>query len=160
MKWSILCFTVGLLLNSVSSFGEVYKWTDKQGRVHYGDKPPAHTQAEDLSDTLIINSFEGADVRPNEFFDAIEKTRSEEARTGEKHVVMYSTTWCGVCKKARRYFQEKNIPFKEYDVEKSARGKADYARMQGRGVPIILIGKQRMNGFNAPRFDQIYYAKP
>jgi len=28
--------------------------------------------------------------------------------------------------------------------------------MKGRGVPIILIGKKRMNGFNAARFKQVY----
>lgn len=31
---------VGLLLLSTASYGaSVYKWTDKNGRVHYGDKP-------------------------------------------------------------------------------------------------------------------------
>ncbi|WP_198147347.1 glutaredoxin family protein [Gilvimarinus polysaccharolyticus] len=32
-------------------------------------------------------------------------------------VVMYAS-WCGYCKKARRYFRANNIPFTEYDIEK------------------------------------------
>lgn len=69
---------------------------------------------------------------------------------------MYSTVWCGVCKKARRYFRANDIPFKEFDVETSERGRKDYARLNGRGVPIVLVGKYRMDGFNPGRFQQVY----
>lgn len=156
MKWPMVCLFISLSLAGVFSHGEVYKWVDAQGRVHYGDKPPASAKAEDISDKIIINSFEGTEVTANEFFDAVEETRAEEARNRPKRVVMYSTVWCGVCKKAKRYFQKNRIPFKEYDVEKSEKGKKDYAQMQGRGVPIILVGKTRMNGFSAQRFEQMY----
>lgn len=43
MKRNIQQFVSGLLFASlltVSMGAEVYKWTDKQGRVHYGDRPP------------------------------------------------------------------------------------------------------------------------
>ncbi|MDZ7661317.1 DUF4124 domain-containing protein [Thiohalophilus sp.] len=43
MKWNIQQLVSGLLLASllsVSMAAEVYKWTDEQGRVHYGDRPP------------------------------------------------------------------------------------------------------------------------
>lgn len=160
MKWSAACLFICLSLVSVCSHSEVFKWTDAQGRIHYGDKPPANSKAEDLSDKIIINSFEGAEVSPNEFLDAVEEARAEQAKNKKKRVVMYSTVWCGVCKRARRYFQQHNIPFREYDVETSEKGKRDYARMQGRGVPIILVGKQRMNGFSADRFQHMYQGTP
>ena len=48
------------------------------------------------------------------------------------------------------------ISFSEYDVETSAKGKADFARMKGQGVPIILVGEKRMNGFNPTRFKQLF----
>ncbi|MDR9436999.1 MAG: DUF4124 domain-containing protein [Thiohalophilus sp.] len=43
MKRKIQQLVSGLLLASllsVSMAADVYKWTDEQGRVHYGDKPP------------------------------------------------------------------------------------------------------------------------
>ncbi|MGD8407640.1 MAG: DUF4124 domain-containing protein [Thiohalophilus sp.] len=43
MKGKIQQHITGLLLGGllISTAGaEVYKWTDEQGRVHYGDKPP------------------------------------------------------------------------------------------------------------------------
>ena len=72
---------------------------------------------------------------------------------------MYSTSWCGYCKKAALHFRKNNIPFTEHDIEKSEQAAKEYKKLNGRGVPIILIGDQRMNGFNASAFDRIYNAK-
>jgi glutaredoxin len=69
---------------------------------------------------------------------------------------MYSTSWCGYCKKAAAHFRKKRIAFAEYDIEKTAKGKRDHKRLKGRGVPVILIGKKRMDGFSAKLFDSIY----
>lgn len=64
---------------------------------------------------------------------------------------MLSTAWCGVCKRARAWLTQNRIPFTEYDVEHDPKGQAEYRRLRGRGVPIILVGDQRMDGFNSAR---------
>lgn len=33
---------------SLASGAGVYKWVDEQGRVHYGERPPARTQAQEM----------------------------------------------------------------------------------------------------------------
>jgi len=71
-------------------------------------------------------------------------------------VVMYSTSWCGVCKKARRYFNAENIVFKEYDIEKSKRRRREYDQRGGNGVPLIVVGDEQMSGFSKSRFVQMY----
>ena len=68
----------------------------------------------------------------------------------DEDVVMYSTSWCPYCRKARRFFRQANIPYTEYDVEKSARAYEEYQRISGRGVPVIVIGDQVIQGFNKP----------
>jgi hypothetical protein len=43
--------TVLLLLlgwSSLASASGVYKWVDEQGRVHYGERPPARAQAQEM----------------------------------------------------------------------------------------------------------------
>jgi glutaredoxin len=72
---------------------------------------------------------------------------------------MYSTSWCGYCKKARKPFERNNIPYQEHDIEKSKKAAQEYKRLNGRGVPVILVGKRRMNGFSARTFDKIYCQK-
>ncbi len=71
-------------------------------------------------------------------------------------VVLYSAGWCGICKRARAYLRSHGIPFDEHDVETSAKGREDFVGLGGRGVPIILVGRRRMNGFSPDRFDQLY----
>ena len=44
--------------------------------------------------------------------------------------------------------RKNGIVFTEYDIEKSTKGRRDFESMKGRGVPIILVGDMRMNGFN------------
>lgn len=136
---SLIC-----LACSVAS-AEVYRWTDEDGRVHFGDKPPRDAETEQVE--IRINTYEAPQIvyQP-----------PEPKAAGRRPVVMYSASWCGVCKRAAAYFRDKGIPFTEYDVEQSAKGRADFKRLGGRGVPIILVGKARMNGFSAANFEQLY----
>ncbi len=145
-----------VLFVGLSAHGEIYKWTDEQGRVHFSDKAPEAGVVEPIGDQLIINSYQGSEVTTADFLDQRDAQRREKASLKRPPVVMYSAVWCGVCKCARQFFKANNIPFSEYDVETSAKGKKDFARLKGRGVPVILIGKKRMNGFDKPRFKQLY----
>ena len=132
-----------LLLSGAGLVGaaEVYSWRDADGRVHFGDRKPADTAARRI-DLPTVNSVGAVSVEPTAM--------------SSRKVTLYSAVWCGYCRKARAHFKREAIPFDEFDVETSAKGRADYARLQGRGVPIILVGQQRMNGFDPDRFAALY----
>ena len=70
-------------------------------------------------------------------------------------VVMYATSWCPYCAKARAYFARKGIAYVEYDIEKSAAVNAEFKRLGGRGVPLILVGKEKMSGFSERGLDAL-----
>jgi mycoredoxin len=63
-------------------------------------------------------------------------------------VVVYGTETCPYCIKTRAYLKERHIAFADIDVDKSDKGKRDFAELGGKGVPLILIGNRQMNGFN------------
>ena len=63
-------------------------------------------------------------------------------------VVLYATDWCGYCKKTREFFSQHNIAYVEYDIEKSAEGKAQYDRLRGSGIPLIVIRGDVMRGYD------------
>ncbi len=140
------------LVASPVSHGQLFKWVDEQGNVHYGDSPPEHANLKRI--TGKVSSYTSVSVEAFEY-DPGNITERKET----KSVVMYSTSWCGYCKKAALHFRKNNIPFTEYDIEKSEKAAKEYKKLNGRGVPIILIGDQRMNGFSAGSFDRIYYGK-
>ena len=52
---------------------------------------------------------------------------------------------------ALKYMDSEGIPYKEYDIDESSKGRRDYKKLNGKGVPIILVGDQRMNGFSPKR---------
>ena len=135
-----LLLTLLLALSATVLAGEIHRWTDSQGRVHYGDRPPGTAAAQPL------------ELQPN----VIESVRPAPAAAPGAEVVLYSTQRCGFCRKARAHFRARGIPFTEYDVETTERGARDFQRLGGRGVPIILIGDERMDGSSAPLFDRLY----
>ena len=73
------------------------------------------------------------------------------AELNQKHgsdVIMYSTSWCGYCKKARVMLNMQGIQYKEFDIEKSSEANAEMKSIGGHGVPVFLIQGQVIKGFN------------
>ncbi len=125
----------------------VYKWTDDQGRVHYSDAPPAKGQAEEVK--VRINSYTGPAV--------VSKAKGSPVASRQE-VLVYSTTWCGVCKTAKAYLDSKGVRYREVDVETDAGGREAFAKLGGRGVPLILVGERRMDGFDQRKLEEMLKA--
>jgi len=62
-------------------------------------------------------------------------------------VVMYTTSWCPYCERARRLFAAKGARFDEIDVESAPEKRAEMQACSGqRSVPQIFIGEQHVGG--------------
>lgn len=120
----------------------VYKWTDAQGRVHYSDSPPPDQKAAQVK--IKVNSISGP---------AVVSAFKAGSPAAKERVRLYTTSWCGYCKKAKAQLAARRVPFDEIDVETSDSGQREFASIGGRGVPVILVGDQRMDGFDAGRLD-------
>ena len=78
------------------------------------------------------------------------------APTRYKIVIMYSTSWCGWCKKAKKFMEEENIYYIEKDFDDRATRLQLYKKAKKlgydigklNGVPIFLIGRFIVVGFN------------
>lgn len=113
----------------------VYKWTDAQGRIHYSDSPPPAARTTQLR----LQTYSGP----------VQVSRAVGADSG---VTIYTTEWCGVCKRAKAFFQQNGVPFREWDVEKTEYGALKFKQLGGSGVPVITVGPEKMMGFDAGRF--------
>lgn len=139
--------TFVLLCFSLTANAEIFTWKDPSGKVHFGDKPPNNAKPKQVE--VEINSYTQVSIEPS-------NVTLSSLRSDTQSVVMYSTEWCRYCKMAREYFKAQRIPFKDHDIETSARAKKDYDALGGRGVPVILVGQSRMNGFSEAGFKNIY----
>jgi glutaredoxin len=63
-------------------------------------------------------------------------------------VQVYTTRSCGYCKLLRRYLAARGIAYAEYDIETNASARLAFEGSGGRGVPFVVIGAQRIHGFN------------
>jgi glutaredoxin len=129
------------LLAFAPAGAEIYRWTDAHGKTHYTDHKPAEDAAQS------VESFEG-DAKVS-FIDG---GPVGDAKT---EVRMFTTAWCSVCKRAKAYFKQRGTPFRELDIEASPSAKLEFERLGGHGVPVILVGKQRMDGFDARRMENL-----
>jgi len=68
--------------------------------------------------------------------------------------ILFSTTTCSWCRRAKKYFKENKVPFREINVERDAQAARDIARKTGQtGVPVIKIGSKWIVGFDKEKID-------
>lgn len=58
-----------------------------------------------------------------------------------QNITMYATTWCGVCRRAKRWFDAHAIPYESIDIETDEQAAAEVLRINGgmRSVPTIVF---------------------
>ena len=70
-------------------------------------------------------------------------------------VVMFSTSTCSWCRRAKRYFKEHRIPCKEINIERDPQAARDIVRKTGQtSVPMIKIGSSWIVGFDKERVER------
>lgn len=82
---------------------------------------------------------------------------NEEILQGKPDVIMLGTSWCPYCYQARRYLTSNNISYCEYDIERSAEGEKLFNEVKGQAIPVLLIGKYMINGFDETRLEQMLH---
>jgi len=62
-------------------------------------------------------------------------------------VIMYTTSWCPYCDRARKLLGSKNVTLQEIDVESAPEKRAEMRNRSGRtSVPQIFIGDHHVGG--------------
>lgn len=132
----------GLLLLAMATGAnaqEVFRWVDKNGKVHYGDMPPPPAevktvQTKKLSDSVI----EQDDV-------------SFAVTTAMKNnpVTLYANSCGETCTNAKALLAKRGIPFAEKNPESDAAAAAALKEKVGAlQVPTIVIGTNSLTGFD------------
>ena len=140
MKHIILlsgCFAV---MSSCAQAGELYRWVDARGKVHYGDMAPPEAdqvQVKKFSDTA-----------------APDAGLSYEARRAHQNfpVTLYVAPNCAeTCDRARELLKKRGIPFSEKSLKTQGEFDAFKALSGSDGVPTLSVGRNFLKGF---QFDQ------
>lgn len=133
-KLLILITISSLICVNINAAG-IQKWEDKNGKTYYGVQPPEGLKSTDVKGNVSAVSSSPAAVNK---------------------AILYSTSWCGFCKKARRFLQTNKIDFVEYDIEKDSLASAKFKQSGGQGVPFLVLGEQTIRGFTDQGYQRFF----
>jgi glutaredoxin-like YruB-family protein len=149
-----------ILLTPLFAHAELYQWTDENGVKHFSNIPPANDGGAIRQMKEIVGEDKADTNRLQETLelyrqngDQATANRQQPSRPSQR-VAMYTTPTCGYCHRAKAYFDKNGIRFSEYDITKSNKARSQFKALNGRGVPLIVIGDQRIFGFNKAAIDR------
>jgi glutaredoxin 3 len=70
-------------------------------------------------------------------------------------VTLYSTSQCSHCRQLKKLLQQHHVAHAEFDVQKSTRAMKEFQRLGARGVPVLLVGESRVDGFQPKKIEQL-----
>jgi glutaredoxin 3 len=72
-------------------------------------------------------------------------------------VIIYTTTWCGFCRMAKKYMDGLGIKYEEKDVERDQVAATEAVQKSGQmGVPVIDVNGTIILGFDRAHLDQAF----
>ncbi|WP_221046882.1 glutaredoxin family protein [Methylogaea oryzae] len=131
-----------LLLAGLPALADVYKWKDADGRTHYSDRAAGAVGAERM------HAQDGAAAGPPAIPAAQSAKPANPAEAVRQDVTLYTRPDCPYCKLAKADLRRRGVPYAERDIERSPRARKEFEAIGGRGVPILLVGSQRLDGYS------------
>ena len=132
-----LCVLATLAL-PLAAQTNVYRWTDKDGKVHFSDAPPP-ADAKDASQRRIG----GGDVEDTQL------PYATQMAVKRNPVTLYSGTDCGdPCVRGRELLARRGVPFTERDAQNNAAYQEELKKLIGSlDVPVLVVGEAKTKGY-------------
>ncbi len=139
---------VMLSMLALSAQAATYRWVDADGRVTYGDRPPANGTAQ------MQNAATAADATAPAGFGALPYALRSVANRFP--VRLYTSRGCEVCEAARAHLIQRGVPFTE-SILASDRDLTVFRRIGFTDfkVPSLSVGRERAQGFGADNWNAL-----
>jgi glutaredoxin len=132
---------LGLLafLFAATASAQLYRWTDKDGKVHYSDTPPP------------ASAGKAAQVRSSgNTADAGALPYATQQAVKNHPVTLYTADNCKeTCADGRKLLQVRGIPFREVAIADEKTRDELKKVSGGEEVPVLAVGKSVTRGFGA-----------
>lgn len=142
MKTIFVSLVLSVLLFNLAHAGSLYRWVDKEGNVHYGERPAA--DAVSAEKRRLHGSAENEADLPY----SVRKARQDFP------VTLYVSPACGeFCIQARALLNKRGIPFAEKNIMTKEDNASFKAVTGGNIVPTLMVGKTSLAGFAATQWN-------
>ena len=66
------------------------------------------------------------------------------------NVIILTTSWCPYCMSLRQHLADRGVHYTDLDIEKTTEGRWAHRAVNGRGIPITIVGDQVIRGLGEP----------
>lgn len=73
-----------------------------------------------------------------------------------EQVILYSSPTCGYCQQAKMFLRENGVDYIDKDVSVDRTAQAELQTMGAMGVPVIVVGKEIIRGFDKARLEVLF----
>lgn len=149
MHYNILTAVFILLILPLAVSAEIYKWTDSSGNTIFSNSPPSGVKTQKMK---IREERVELSERPETKNDKPGKSNEIKSKRSYRdiNVIMYMTSWCPYCRKAREYINSLGTNLIEYDIDKDKNKEREMTEKSGStGVPLIDVEGILIRGFSA-----------
>jgi glutaredoxin len=116
----------------------VYRWTDKDGKIHFSDAPPQE-EAKGLSQKRMGGGY--ADQSQLPYATQVAMKRNP--------VSLYVGGNCDLCNRGRALLSGRGVPFAEHDAQTNAAATEALRKASGGlDVPFLLVGETKIKGYD------------
>lgn len=139
MVWMLM-----MVLAAGAQAGEIYRWVDDKGKVHYGDQPaPTSKQP-----TRVVG-------KPNVM--EVDKESYSLRRAREQAPVTLYITECGpVCDRTREHLKQRGVPHASKDPTKAPEIAVELKKLTGSyELPVLQVGAKFEKGFEPTAWDAL-----
>jgi glutaredoxin len=127
-----------LVASQAQAQSSVYRWVDKDGKVHFSDAPPPE-EAKDVSQKRMGGGYVEEGQLP--YATQVAMRRSP--------VTLYISSDCGdLCASGRELLVNRGIPYSERNAQNSADAETIRKLVGALEVPVLVVGETSLKGFS------------
>jgi glutaredoxin len=127
-----------LLALGAQAQSNVYRWVDKNGKVHFSDTPPVE-EAKNLSHKRVGGGYVQESSLPY----------ATQVASKRNPVTLYTDSKCATpCERARDLLAERGIPFGERNASSKDGAEALQKASGSTAVPALVVGERSLRGFD------------
>ena len=136
-RFTTIACCLALLATAAVAQTNVYRWVDKDGKVHFSDTPPP-ADAKSSSQKRV-----GGGYVDQEYPYATQQAMKRNP------VTLYTAPSCGeACTSGRELLSKRGVPFSERDAQANAEAQEALKKLiGGLEVPVLVVGESTLKGY-------------
>jgi glutaredoxin len=143
--------------------GSFYRYTDESGSIHFVTslaEVPKHLRdrAQPVAEGRVQRAPASA-VAAKPPRRAERGPRGEPALTRNRDVIVYTTSWCGWCRKTLAFLDQNGIDYENRDIEADDAWRDELEeKTGGTSIPVVEIDGEIIRGYDPSRMRQLLEA--